>query len=125
MLPRLFSRLVPLLVCAALLLSSGCAHGPLFDDSLVLEIQPQPLKRGEKALAVLNAPMDALEVIGKVRVLGSPEAVFVKNEKKRHWYFSGEIPFSPWVSPGRYTLRAIVTYPEGRKVYTEIEVDLE
>jgi hypothetical protein len=125
MLRRLLPRLFPLMVLAAFLIPSGCAHGPVRDDNLALEIQPQPLKRGERALATVNAPMDALEVIGKVKVMGSPEAVFVKSEKKKNWYFSGVIPFSPWVGPGRYTLRAIVTLPDGRRIYTEIEVDLQ
>jgi hypothetical protein len=125
MLRRVFPRLLPLAVWALLWIPSGCAHGPLRDDSLVLEIAPQPLKRGERALATLNAPLDAVEVIGKVRVMGSPEAVFVKSTKRKNWYFSGVIPFSPWVGPGQYTLRAIVTLPEGRQVYTEIMVDLQ
>jgi len=103
----------------------GCAGGPIRDDQLILEIQPQPLKRGEKALATLNAPMDAVEVIGIVRVMGSPEAVFRKDSKRGLWYFVGTIPFSPWVKPGQYVLRAIVTLPEGNKRYTDIQVSIQ
>lgn len=103
----------------------GCAGGPIRDDRMILHIQPQPLKRGEQALATVNAPMDALEVIGTVRVFGSPEAVFRKDEKKKNWYFLGTIPFSPWVKPGNYILRAVVKTPEGKKFYTETPVGLQ
>jgi len=104
---------------------AGCAGGPIRDDNMVLEIQPQPLKRGEKAMATVNAPLDAVEVVGVVRVFGSPEAVFRKDVKRKLWYFVGTIPFSPWVKPGHYTLRVVVTLPEGKKRYTETPVALQ
>jgi len=116
-------------LAAFLLLSAflfiGCAGSLIRDDQLILEIQPQPLKRGEKALATINAPMDAVEVIGTIRVMGSPEAIFRKDAKRGRWYFFNTIPFSPWVKPGRYVLRAVVTLPEGKKRYTEIPVTLQ
>ncbi len=111
-------------VLALVVYLGGCAGGPVRDDQMTLHIEPQPLKRGERALATIDAPMDALEVIGTVRVFGSPEAVFRKDEAKKRWYFLGTIPFSPWVKPGEYTLRAVVTLPEGKKRYTETKVGL-
>lgn len=103
---------------------AGCAGGPIRDSQMVLDIQPQPLKRGERAVATVNAPMDSVEVIGTVRVMGSPQAVFRKDEKRKLWYFVGTIPFSPWVKPGHYTLRVVTTLPEGKRLYTETPVDL-
>jgi hypothetical protein len=103
----------------------GCAGGPILDNTMILEIQPQPLKRGEKAMATVNAPMDAVEVIGTVRVIGSPQAVFRKDSKQKNWYFIGTIPFSPWVKPGQYTLRAVAVLPEGKKIYTETPVKIQ
>jgi len=112
--------------CAAACLgaSVGCAHGPIRDENLILDIQPVPLVRGQRALVTINAPLDAVEVVGRVKVMGSPEAVFMRENKKKFWYFSGKIPFSPWVTPGQYTLRVVVTLPEGKRIYNEAPVDL-
>jgi len=117
-----------LMAAGALVLSvwmAGCAGGPIRDDQMTMDVQPQPLKRGEKAMVIVNAPMDAVEVIGTVRVMGSPQAVFRKDMKAKKWYFFNTIPFSPWIKPGRYILRVVVTLPEGKKRYTETPVALQ
>ncbi|MGH7739049.1 MAG: lipoprotein, partial [bacterium] len=71
---------------------AGCATLGVRDSSLELKIVPQPVYRGKPALAEINAPLDALSVVGTVEVMGSPELIFRKDDKKREWYFYGAIP---------------------------------
>lgn len=103
---------------------SGCASLGLRDDSLDLRITPQPVKRGQPALAKVLAPMDSVKVVGVVETFGSPTLIFAKDEKKKIWYFYGTIPFSPWVKPGPYKVR-VSAYPAGDPHYTELKVELQ
>jgi hypothetical protein len=102
----------------------GCATLGVMDSSLTLKIAPQPVYRGKPALAEINAPMDALSVVGTVDVMGSPELIFRKDEKKEEWYFYGAIPFSPWVNPGVYGVRVSARFAQGPNRYTEMKVEL-
>ena len=67
---------------------------------MALQITPQALKRGQPALAKVNASMDSAKVVGVVETFGSPTLIFAKDEEKKIWFFYGTIPFSPWVKPG-------------------------
>jgi len=104
--------------------ASGCATLGVMDSSLILKIAPQPVYRGKPALAEINAPLDAVSVTGTVDVMGSPELIFRKDEKKDEWYFYGAIPFSPWVNPGVYLVRVSASFAQGPKRYTEMKVEL-
>lgn len=103
----------------------GCATLGIKDYSLNLQITPQPVLRGQPALAKIWAPLDADKVIGTVLVFGSPELIFRKDEDKGLWYFYGTIPFSPWVKPGSYTVRVMVYRPPAQPHYEEMNVDLK
>ncbi len=113
------------LALLSLLLLVGCGGGPILDETMTMDVQPQPLVRGLRAVVTVDAPLDAVEVIGRVKVMGSPEAIFRKDEAHKRWYFSGMIPFSPWVTPGTYRLRVTVKLPEGRSRYVETQVGLK
>jgi hypothetical protein len=106
-------------------LLSGCATLGIKDDSLGLQITPQPVKRGQPALAKVDAPMDSSKVVGVVETFGSPTLIFAKDEKKEIWFFYGTIPFSPWVKPGTYKVRVSAYPPTGDPHYTEMKVDLQ
>lgn len=108
-----------------LLLLGGCASLGVKDDSLDLSIDPLPLQRGQPALAQLNAPLEAQRVIGTVKVFGSPQLSFARDEKKGLWYFYGTIPFSPWVKPGNYLVQVMVYLPHGSPHYTQRQVELK
>lgn len=114
-----------LILILALLSVGGCASIGIRDNDLTLQIIPQPVFRGQPALAQINAPMDAEKVTGTVITFGSPQLIFRKNEDKGIWYFYGTIPFSPWVKPGVYTVRVSVSWPQGQPHYTEMKVDLK
>jgi hypothetical protein len=104
---------------------TGCVTLGHYDTSLNLDISPIPVYRGKPALAKINAPMDAKEVVGTVLVMGSPQLVFRKDVDKEIWYFFGTIPFSPWVTPGTYKVR-VTAYPQkGEPQYTEMKVELK
>jgi len=103
----------------------ACSPRMVRDDSFRVTIQPEPVVRGKTGQVTIDAPMDASEVIGVVRVAGSPEFIFAKDAKKRLWYFSGTIPISPWVRPGTYTVRIIVKEPPAKPRYAEREVELK
>jgi hypothetical protein len=103
----------------------SCATLGIKDSLLALQIIPQPVLRGQLALAKINAPMDADSVVGTVQVFGSPQLIFRKNSEKGIWYFSGVIPFSPWVKPGAYQVRVIAHLPHGQPHYTEMSVELK
>ena len=106
-------------------LTVGCATLGIRDSALELQITPQPVLRGQPALAKINAPLDAEKVIGTVLTFGSPQLEFRKDVKKGLWYFYGTIPFSPWVKPGTYQVRVIAYLPKEKPHYTEIKVDLK
>lgn len=116
-------RVAALLVSAAILLS--CASRMIRDDSLNIEVVPLPVERGKTGRVTIDAPLDAQEVLGVVRVAGSPKFIFAKDKKKGLWYFSGTIPFSPWITPGEYTLRIIVKSPPEKDRYAEMKVELK
>ncbi len=103
----------------------GCASIGIRDSSLNLQITPLPVLRGKPALAKIDAPLDAEKVVGTVRVFGSPELIFQKDVDKGIWYFYGTIPFSPWVKPGSYQVRVVVSEAHGQPHYTEMKVDLK
>ncbi len=113
------------LVLALGALLTGCATLGVRDDSLNLQIVPQPVKRGQPALAKVEAPMDSIKVVGVVETFGSPTLVFAKDVDKGLWYFYGTIPFSPWVKPGSYKVRVSFYPPTGDPHYTEMKVDLQ
>jgi hypothetical protein len=95
------------------------------DDTLRITVQPEPVVRGRTGQVTIDAPMDAQEVIGTVRVTGSPEFVFAKDRKAGLWYFTGTIPFSPWVQPGKYVIRIVVKEPPAKPRYAEREMELK
>ncbi|HET9869256.1 MAG TPA: hypothetical protein VFR02_01985 [bacterium] len=103
----------------------GCATLGVLDPSMDLKLTPQPVYRGKPALAEVNAPMDAVSVVGTVDVMGSPQLIFRKDEKRGEWYFYGTIPFSPWVNPGVYKVRVLASFATGPRHYTEMEVELK
>ena len=105
------------------ILLAGCASPGRWDSSLSLDISPQPVQRGKPALARINAPLSAQKVVGTVETMGSPQLIFLKG--KETWYFYGVIPFSPWVKPGVYKVRATVFYNQGDPHYTETRVELK
>jgi hypothetical protein len=113
------------LCCLATLALAGCASIGVRDDSLQVQVTPQPLLRGKPALAKVNAPLAAEKVTGTVLVMGSPELEFRKDDKEKIWYFYGTIPFSPWVKPGDYKVRVVVETPNDRPRYTELKVTLQ
>jgi len=121
---RVLLLTLALCVCAATILPA-CASRMLRDDSLILEVTPNPVERGKTGQVTVNAPMNAQEVIGKVRVTGSPEFIFAKDKKRAIWYFVGKIPFSPWIGPGMYRIRVIVKDPPSKDRYTETELELK
>jgi len=106
-------------------LLSGCASIGIRDSSLQLQVTPLPVLRGQPALAQINASMDAEKVEGVVLVMGSPRLEFRKDADKGIWYFYGTIPFSPWVKPGTYTVRVLVSSTHEEPHYTEMKVDLK
>lgn len=108
-----------------LTLLGGCASLGVRDNSLELSIAPLPLQRGQPALAQVNAPMEAEKVVGTVKVFGSPQLLFAKNEEKNLWYFYGTIPFSPWVKPGNYQVQVMVYLPHESPHYTQMQVELK
>jgi hypothetical protein len=69
--------------------------------------------------------MDAEKVTGTVLVMGSPQLLFKKDTSRGIWFFSGTIPFSPWVQPGAYTVRVVVNSAHEQPHYTEMQVDLK
>ena len=115
----------PLILALTLIAISGCATLGIRDSSLELKITPQPLQRGQPALAEINAPLDAEKVLGTVLVFGSPQLEFRKDRKKGLWYFYGTIPFSPWVKPGTFKVRVIATLPNEKPHYMEMKVELK
>jgi hypothetical protein len=123
--PLLSSKTVFSFLFLFLILAGGCASIGIRDSSLQLQITPLPVHRGQTALAQVNAPMDAQSVTGTVLVMGSPQLLFRKDSSKGVWYFSGTIPFSPWVQPGNYTVRVIVYSGHEKPHYTETQVDLK
>ncbi len=122
-------RSLVLIVLTVILASAGllssCASRMLRDSSLTLEVVPLPVLRGKQGKITVNAPMNAKEVIGKVRVAGSPDFIFVRDKKRSVWYFLGTIPFSPWIKPGEYTIRVIVKNPPEKDRYTEMKIELK
>ena len=114
---KYFWILIPVLLLA------GCASPGRWDSDLSLDISPLPVHRGKPALARINAPLSAQKVLGTVETMGSPQLGFLKGEKT--WYFYGVIPFSPWVKPGVYKVRATVFFHEGDPHYTEMKVELK
>ena len=118
-------RFLLLLNCLWIAAAAGCASVGVRDSGLELQIKPLPLERGKPALAWVNAPLDAQKVIGTVKTFGSPQLLFNKDEDKELWYFSGTIPFSPWVKPGSYTVQVMVYMEKSRPHYTEMKVDLK
>lgn len=116
---RIFTLFLPVL------LLTGCASLGIKDNSLDLEITPLPLLRGQPAMAQVNAPMNAERVVGTVKVFGSPQLLFEKNNEKGIWYFYGIIPFSPWVKPGNYQIQVMAYMPHAEPHYTEMRVDLK
>jgi len=114
-----------LLLLVLVLLPLGCASIGVKDDSLKLQVTPQPLLRGKPALAKIDAPLGASSVTGTVLVAGSPQLVFRKDEDEGLWYFYGTIPFSPWVKPGEYKVRVVVVEAKGRSRYTEMKVTIK
>ena len=115
-------RLFPLLLLA---FATGCATIGIRDSALELQITPQPVLRGQPALAKINAPLDAERVTGTVLTFGSPQLEFRKDSQKGLWYFYGKIPFSPWVKPGTYQVRVIAYTPNEKPHYTEMKVELK
>lgn len=107
------------------MLLTGCATLGVKDEALDLQINPQPLLRGQAASAQVNAPMNAEKVIGTVKVFGSPKLIFAKSEERGIWYFYGKIPFSPWVKPGDYQVQVLVYLPHEQPHYTEMRVELK
>lgn len=103
----------------------GCASIGIRDSSLDLQITPQPVMRGQPALAKINAPLDAEKVVGTVLVFGTPELIFRKDKDASLWYFYGTIPFSPWVKPGSYQVRVMVYELGVKPHYTEMKVELK
>lgn len=116
-------RKVILFFCFSVLFT-GCAVTGILDPSYSLQIMPQPVYRGKPALAEVNIPLDAQQVVGTVDVMGSPQLIFRKNEQKGIWYFYGSIPFSPWVNPGVYQVRVTAVFDHGPSRYTEAKVEL-
>lgn len=108
-----------------MVLAAGCASIGIRDSSLQLQISPLPVLRGQPALAEINAPLEAESVEGVVLVMGSPKLIFRKAPDQGIWYFSGTIPFSPWVKPGTYTVRVMVNSAHEKPRYTEMQVDLK
>lgn len=106
-------------------LISGCASIGIRDSTLQLQITPLPVLRGQPALAQINAPLGAEKVEGVILVMGSPRLDFRKDADKGIWYFYGTIPFSPWVKPGTYTVRVLVSSAHEEPHYTEMKVDLK
>ncbi len=106
-------------------LFSGCASLGVRDDTMALQIKPMPVKRGQPALAKVQAPMDAVKVVGVVETFGSPTLVFAKDVDKNIWFFYGTIPFSPWVKPGTYKVRVSFYPAQGDPHYTEMKVELQ
>jgi len=113
------------LLLVSVLLPLGCASIGVKDDSLKLQVTPQPLLRGKPALAKIDAPLSATSVTGTVLVVGSPQLVFRKDQEEGLWYFYGTIPFSPWVKPGDYKVRVVITEEKGQSRYTEMKVSLK
>jgi len=114
-----------LILILTMTLMTGCATIGLKDPALELQITPQPVLRGQPALAKINAPLDSVKVVGTVLTFGSPQLEFRKDPRKGLWYFYGTIPFSPWVKPGAYQVRVIATPHKGQPHYTEMKVDLK
>jgi len=113
------------LLVLTLVLLTGCATFGIRDESLELQIKPQPLKRGKIATVRVNAPLDADKVVGVVETFGSPTIVFNKDKETGDWYFINKIPFSPYVNPGTYTVRVSYYKGKGQPHYVEMKVDLK
>ena len=122
---RIRTFLLLIIAASVLCVLPSCASRMIRDDSMDIEVQPLPVERGKPGYVTIDAPMDVKEVIGVVRVAGSPEFIFAKNKKKGCWYFSGTIPFSPWITPGEYTIRIIVKDPPEKDRYAEKKIELK
>ena len=73
-------------------------------------MEPNPAVRGQRALFILNAPMDAEKVTGVIEVFTNPSFQFKKNLKKKYWYISEKIPKSSLAPPGSYSVRLFYSY---------------
>jgi len=92
-------------VFVLILAVSGCGTLGMNDPQLKLTVEPNPAIRGQKALFILNAPMDAEKVTGVLEIFTSPSFAFKKNVKKKYWYISDKIPETALVPPGIYSVR--------------------
>jgi hypothetical protein len=110
--------------CVAISLIS-CSPRMVRDDSFHITVEPEPVVRGKEGQVTIDAPMDAEEVVGVVKVAGSPEFIFRKDRKKGNWYFTDKMPLSAWNPPGHYTIRIIVKEPPAKPRYAEREIELK
>jgi hypothetical protein len=117
----------PVLILAAFIAFSlsSCSPRMVRDDSFRITVEPEPVIRGKVGTVSIDAPMDASEVIGVVRVAGSPQFIFRKDRKRGNWYFMDKMPVSAWNPPGKYTIRIIVKEPPAKPRYAEREIELK
>lgn len=116
---------IPALALSTLLAVFACAPRMILDESLKITVKPEPVVRGEVGIVTVNAPMEAQEVVGVVRVAGSPEFVFARDRKKGLWYFTDKMPITAWNPPGKYVIRIIVKDPPAKPRYAEREIELK
>jgi len=108
-----------------LLVISGCGTIGVIDPSLKVRVKPYPAVRGERALFILNAPMDADEAKGVLEIFTSPSFKFKKNSKKGYWYISEKIPKTDLVPPGTYSVRLFYSYKGKPPRYNRMRLQLK
>lgn len=113
-----------LILCSILLLG-GCGTIGLRDPNLKLTVDPDPAVRGQKALFVLNAPMDADEATGVLEIFTNPSFKFKKDLKKKRWFISDKIPETSLVPPGTYSVRLFYAYKNQAPHYTRMRLQLK
>jgi hypothetical protein len=115
-------KLISLMLSVSL---AGCATLGRNDPSLKVKVKPFPIIQGKPFSAEINAPADAVEVVGHALVPTNPEMRFKWSKSRRQWRFTGTIPDVFYIHPGKFKVRVTVQMPgEKNTRATEIQMVL-
>ncbi len=95
-----------LIVLAGIGLGTGCAGLSGKAANVVLEVSPPDIYPGTVVRLTAKSPLPAVEMRGRLDMLGSPVVALRSQDQGLTWTFLTQIPIDAVWQPGRY--RAVV-----------------